>query len=195
MFVKCSLTKLALFAGRGEFVNKACLGSPRGSVLSRRPSCFTSGPSPHVELTNHTAEPKPLFLSLQQSQNETKSCTATMCKFRHHSRDGVWSPKPGMPKAKQPGITPPLQRMQTSTARDKNHNPSITEWFRFGGTLQTILFQPPCPGQGPLPPAQVAQSPVQPGLEHCQGGGSHSFSGQPGPGPRHPQDNEFLPYI
>jgi len=26
---------------------------------------------------------------------------------------------------------------------------------------------------------------VQPGFEHCQGGDSHSFSGQPGPGP-HP---------
>ena len=36
----------------------------------------------------------------------------------------------------------------------------------------------PCPGQGPLPPAQGAPSPVQPGLEPCQGGGSHSFSGQ-----------------
>jgi len=36
---------------------------------------------------------------------------------------------------------------------------------------------PPCPGQGPLPPAQAAPSPIQPGLEPCQGGGSHSFSG------------------
>jgi len=30
-------------------------------------------------------------------------------------------------------------------------------------------------------PDQVAQSSIQPGLEHCQGGGSNSFSGQPGP--------------
>jgi len=33
----------------------------------------------------------------------------------------------------------------------------------------------------PLPLDQVAHSPIQPGLEHFQGGGSHSFSGQPGP--------------
>ena len=53
----------------------------------------------------------------------------------------------------------------------------------------------PCHGQGPLPPAQGAQSPVQPGLEPCQGAGSHSFSGQLGPGPHHSQSEEFLPYI
>jgi len=35
---------------------------------------------------------------------------------------------------------------------------------------------------GPLPPAQGAPSPVQPGLEPCQGEGSHSFSGQLGQG-------------
>ena len=52
----------------------------------------------------------------------------------------------------------------------------------------------PCPGQGPLPPDPAASSPVQPSLEHCQGGGSHSFSGQPGPGPHHPQSKEFLFY-
>ena len=50
----------------------------------------------------------------------------------------------------------------------------------------------PCHGQGPLPPAQGAPSPVQPGLEPCQGGGSHSFSGQPGPGPHHAHREEFL---
>jgi len=39
----------------------------------------------------------------------------------------------------------------------------------------------PCHGQGPLPPGQVAQSPVQPGLERFQAGDIHSFSGQPVP--------------
>ncbi|XP_032539363.1 uncharacterized protein LOC116784656 [Chiroxiphia lanceolata] len=40
----------------------------------------------------------------------------------------------------------------------------------------------PCHGQGHLPLAQVAPSPVQPGLGHFQGSrGSHSFSGQPVP--------------
>jgi len=51
------------------------------------------------------------------------------------------------------------------------------------GTPKIIWFQPPCHGQGHLPLAQAIQSPIQPGLEHCQGGGSHSFSGQPVPVP------------
>ena len=44
-----------------------------------------------------------------------------------------------------------------------------------------------------LPIDQVAQSPIQPGLEHCQGGDSHNFSEQPGQVPYHPQSKEFLP--
>ena len=68
------------------------------------------------------------------------------------------------------------------------HYTEKTEWFELEETLKIILFHP-------LPPAQAAPSPVLPGLEHCQGGGSHSFSGQPGPGPHHPQSEEFLPYI
>jgi len=39
-------------------------------------------------------------------------------------------------------------------------------------------FQPPCHGQGHLPLGQVAQIPIQSGLEHFQGGGVHSFPGQ-----------------
>jgi len=61
----------------------------------------------------------------------------------------------------------------------------IIEQFGLEGTLQIIKFQPPCHGQGHLPLDQVAQSPIQPGLEHCQGGDSHSFSGQPVPVPHH----------
>jgi len=64
-----------------------------------------------------------------------------------------------------------------------------------GRDLTDHPVPPPRHGQGPLPPAQGAPSPIQPGLEPCQGGGSHSFSGQPGPGPHHPQREEFLPYI
>ena len=71
----------------------------------------------------------------------------------------------------------------------------ILEWFGLEGTLKTIWFQPPCHEQGHLPPAQGAQSSIQPGLEHCQGGGSHSFSGQPGPGPHYPHGEEFLPNL
>jgi len=64
-----------------------------------------------------------------------------------------------------------------------------------GRDLTDNPVPPPCHEQGPLPPAQAAPSPVQPGLEPCQGGGSHRFSGQPGPGPHHPQGEEFLPNI
>ena len=53
----------------------------------------------------------------------------------------------------------------------------IIEWFGLEGTLKIIWFQAICHGQGHLPVDQVAQSPIQPGLEHCQGGGIHSFSG------------------
>uniref|UniRef100_A0A8B9FQH9 Eukaryotic translation initiation factor 1 n=4 Tax=Aves TaxID=8782 RepID=A0A8B9FQH9_9PSIT len=49
-------------------------------------------------------------------------------------------------------------------------------------------------GQGHLPLEQLAPSPVQPGLEHCRGWGSHSFSGHPVPAPQHPHKEE-LPQI
>jgi len=74
-------------------------------------------------------------------------------------------------------------------------NHRIIEWFGLEGTLKIIWFQPPCYEQGHLPPAQVAQSSIQPGLEPCQGGGSHSFSGQTGPVFHHPHGKEFLPNI
>ena len=64
-----------------------------------------------------------------------------------------------------------------------------------GKDLKDHLVPPPCHGQGHLPLAQVAQSPVQPGLEPFQGGGSHSFSGQPVPVSHHPHREELLPYI
>ena len=54
----------------------------------------------------------------------------------------------------------------------------IIEGFGLEGTFKIIWFQPPCHEQGHLPLDQVAQSSIQPGLEHCQGGSSHSFSGQ-----------------
>ena len=44
-------------------------------------------------------------------------------------------------------------------------------------TLKITWFQPPCRGQGHLPLDQVVQSPVQPGLEHCQGGASTASLG------------------
>ena len=68
----------------------------------------------------------------------------------------------------------------------------IIEWFGLERTLKIIWFQPPCHEQGHLPPDQVAQSSIQPGLEPCQGGGSHSSSGQPGPGFHHPHGFSIL---
>jgi len=53
----------------------------------------------------------------------------------------------------------------------------------------------PMPRAGTLPPEQDAQSPIQPGLGCCQGGGMHSFSGQPVPVPHHPHGEELLPNI
>ena len=71
----------------------------------------------------------------------------------------------------------------------------ITEWFGLEGTLKILQFQPPCRGQGHLPLDQVAQSPMQHDLEHFQGGGIHSFSGQPVPVSHHPHSKKLLLYI
>ena len=66
----------------------------------------------------------------------------------------------------------------------------ITEQFGYERTLKITEFQLPCPGQGHLPLDQVAQSPIQPGLEHLQGWGIHNFSGQPVP--HHPLSKGLL---
>ena len=63
------------------------------------------------------------------------------------------------------------------------------------GTLQMSLLQSPCHGQGHLPLDQVAQSPIQPSLQQFQGGDSHSFFGQPVPGPHLPHSKKFLSHI
>ena len=69
----------------------------------------------------------------------------------------------------------------------------IIEWFVLEGTLKIIWFQPPCHEQGHLPPGCSELHPTWP--EPCQGGGSHSFSGQPGPVFHHPHGEEFLPNV
>jgi len=66
---------------------------------------------------------------------------------------------------------------------------------RVGRDLKDHLVPTPCRGQGHVPLDQVAQSSIQPGLEHFQGGGIHNFSGQPVPVPHHPHSKEFLPNI
>jgi len=71
----------------------------------------------------------------------------------------------------------------------------IMEWFGLEGTFRGPLAQPPCSEQGHLQPDQVAQSPVQPGLECSQGWGIDHLSGKPVPGFHHPHGKKFLPYM
>ena len=52
--------------------------------------------------------------------------------------------------------------------------------------------------QGRQPPhllVQVAQGPIQPGLEHLQGRGIYNLSGQPIPAPHHSPGKELTPNI
>lgn len=68
----------------------------------------------------------------------------------------------------------------------------IIEWLGLGGTLMIIQFQPYCRGRGHLPVHQVAQSPIQPGLEQPQVWGIHSFSRQLVPASASPLSWVFL---
>ncbi|KAK4823976.1 hypothetical protein QYF61_008595 [Mycteria americana] len=70
----------------------------------------------------------------------------------------------------------------------------IVERFGLEGTFKGHLVQPRCNEQGHLQLDQVAQSPVQPGLECFQGWSIYHLSGQPVPVFHHPQCKEFLPY-
>ena len=54
-----------------------------------------------------------------------------------------------------------------------------------GRDLKDHLVPTPLPGQGHPPLDQGAQSHIQPGLGHFQGGGIHSFSGISVPVPHH----------
>jgi len=71
----------------------------------------------------------------------------------------------------------------------------IIEWFRLEGTLKNTSFQTPCHGQGHLSLDQAAQSHIQLALEHVQGVGIHSSSGQLVPVPHPCHGKKFLPYI
>jgi len=64
-----------------------------------------------------------------------------------------------------------------------------------GRKFEAHPVRTPCCGQGYCPPAQAAQGPIQPGLEHLQGWGVHSFSEQPIPVPHHPLSEKCLPKI
>jgi len=51
--------------------------------------------------------------------------------------------------------------------------------------LKDHLIPTSCHGQGCQPPDQVAQGPIQPGLERLMGWGIHNLSGQCAPVPHH----------
>lgn len=57
------------------------------------------------------------------------------------------------------------------------------------------LSSPTCPWQGRLSLDPVAQSPIQPNVEHFQWRLIHKFLGQPIPVSHHPHCERFLPYI
>ena len=75
----------------------------------------------------------------------------------------------------------------------RSWNDIIIECFGLEGTFKNHLAQPP--SMGHLPLEQVTRSLVQPGFEHFQGGGSHSFSGQPVPVPHHAYHKKNLPSV
>lgn len=79
--------------------------------LSRRASSFTWGPAQHAELTNHAPGPKPLLISPQRPQNETK--------IRIAKKREVLSPWLRWHVVSKTGITPPPQRTQTSTIKSQ----------------------------------------------------------------------------
>jgi len=76
-----------------------------------------------------------------------------------------------------------------------NENHRIIECFGLEGTFRGHLAQPTCSEQGHLQLDQVAQSPVQPGLECFQGWGLHYLSGQPVPVFHQPHGKKFLSYV
>ena len=82
----------------------------------------------------------------------------------------------------------PVLQKGVSSVLSQNHR--IIE-----GKFKGLLVQAPCHQQGHLQLDQVAQSPVQPGLECSQGWCINHLSGQPGPVSHHPLFKEFLPYI
>jgi len=76
-----------------------------------------------------------------------------------------------------------LREQAASTADHRTIERFGLEW-----TFRGHLAQPPCSEQGHLQLDQVAQSPIQPGLEYFQGWGLHYLSGQPVPVLHHTND-------
>ena len=69
---------------------------------------------------------------------------------------------------------------------------------RVGRDLKVHEAPTPLPGRATKLPHlldQVAQDPVQAGLEHLQGRGINNLTGQPVPGPNHSSSKELSPNI
>ncbi|XP_048803588.1 uncharacterized protein LOC125694433 [Lagopus muta] len=89
-------------------------------------------------------------------------------------------------------LTAPYKVGTRSPFHSQNHR--IT---RVGRDPKDHVVPTPLPGRATKHPHsdQVAQDPVQPGLEHVQGRGIHNLPGQPVPGPNHSPSKELPPNI
>ena len=84
---------------------------------------------------------------------------------------------------------------QASAVQRQTLQLRITECFGLEETFRGHLAQCPWSEQGHLQLDQVAQSPIQPGLECFQEWGICHLRGQPVPGFHYPHCKKFLPYI
>lgn len=74
------------------------------------------------------------------------------------------------------------------------YNLGILEQHSSERSLNHVVPTPSCQ-QSCQRPGQAPQGPIQPGFEHVQVWGIHSFSDQRVPVPHHPLDEEFPPNI
>ena len=81
---------------------------------------------------------------------------------------------------------------KNNLGREKKKSYRIIKCFGLEGTFRGHLAQLPCSKQGHLQLDQVAQSPIQPGLECFQGWGLHYLSGQPVTVFHHPYRKHFF---
>jgi len=82
----------------------------------------------------------------------------------------------------------PLSSKDDSWIKERRNHRMV--WV--GRDLKGHLVPTPLTWAGTSSTRPVSQSSIQPGLEHRQGGGSHSFSGQPVPVPHHSHGEEIL---
>jgi len=150
------MTSLALQTPSAQGISPARRGSlwPDHPTLTRgKLSAVPRSQEPH----SSTTSPRSLGLV---SPRTTESFLPAPS---HTSSDVL----PVSPNAQLSPCTPPASKS----------TPQITECSGLEGTFRGHLVIPTCGKQGHLQPDQVAQSPVQPGLECFQGWGLHDLSG------------------